>query len=135
MQRLVDRIKQHFTTSIRKKSNTVGEQRPRMCKNNNPKTSCHSAIGQHLLQIWNAPKHIQTIIFETLSKQDRPFIYMFLNQFTLRLKTQSCLNRESLFSHLQCSNKQWYGRYYISGFFLNQRMPSLVPYIPKTAMW
>ena len=31
-QRLADRIKQHVPTSIRKKSSTVKEQPPRMCK-------------------------------------------------------------------------------------------------------
>ena len=35
--------------SIRKKSNTVREQPPRLCKNNNSKINCESAIGQHLL--------------------------------------------------------------------------------------
>ena len=37
------------STSIRKKSNTVREQPPRLCKNNNSKINCESAIGQHLL--------------------------------------------------------------------------------------
>ena len=49
MRRLTDRTKQHVPTSIRKKSNTVREQPPRMCKNNNPKVNCDSAIGQHLV--------------------------------------------------------------------------------------
>ena len=48
-QRLADRIKQHVPTSIRTKSNTVREQPPRLCKNNNSKINCESAIGQHLL--------------------------------------------------------------------------------------
>ena len=48
-QKLADRIKQHVPTSIRKKSNTVREQPPRLCKNNNSKINCESAIGQHLL--------------------------------------------------------------------------------------
>ena len=48
-QRLADRIKQHVPTSIRKKSNTVREQPPRLCKNNNSKINCESAIGHHLL--------------------------------------------------------------------------------------
>ena len=37
------------STSIRKKSNTVREQPPRLCKNNNSRINCESAIGQHLL--------------------------------------------------------------------------------------
>ena len=49
MQRLEDRIKQHVPTSIRKKSNTIREQPPRLCKNNNSKINCESATGQHLL--------------------------------------------------------------------------------------
>ena len=48
-QRLADRIKQHVPSRIRKKSNTVREQPPRLCKNNNSKINCESAIGQHLL--------------------------------------------------------------------------------------
>ena len=40
---------QHVPTSIRKKSNTVREQPPRLCKNNNSKINCEWAIGQHQL--------------------------------------------------------------------------------------
>ena len=47
-QRLADRIK-HVPTSIRKKSSTVREQQPRMCKNISFKINCESAIGQHLI--------------------------------------------------------------------------------------
>ena len=49
MQRLADRIKQHVPTSIRKKSNTVRKQPPHLCKTNNSKINCESAIGKHLL--------------------------------------------------------------------------------------
>ena len=47
-QRLADRIKQHVPTSIRKKSSTIREQPPCLCKNNS-KINCESTIGQHLL--------------------------------------------------------------------------------------
>ena len=47
-QRLADRIKQHVPASVRKKS-TVREQPPRMCKKNNSKINCESAIRQHLI--------------------------------------------------------------------------------------
>ena len=47
-QRLADRIKQHVPTSIRKKSSTVRQQPPRMCKNISSRINCESAIGQHL---------------------------------------------------------------------------------------
>ena len=43
------RIKQHVPTSIRKESNTVREQPPHICKKNNSKISCESAIEQHLI--------------------------------------------------------------------------------------
>ena len=49
MQRLADRIKQHVPMSIRKKSSTIREQPPTMCKNSNSKINCKSAIGQHLI--------------------------------------------------------------------------------------
>ena len=52
-----------------------------------------------LLQIQNAPKHIQTTIFGSLGKQDRLFIEVFWNLFTSRLKTQSCVDKKSSFSH------------------------------------
>ena len=48
-QRLADRTKQHVPTSIRKKSSTVREQPPPMCKNISSKINCESAIGQHLI--------------------------------------------------------------------------------------
>ena len=48
-QRIADRIKQHVPTSIRKKSSTVREQPPRMCKNISSKINCESAIRQHLI--------------------------------------------------------------------------------------
>ena len=46
MQRLADRIKQHVPTSIRAKNTIIREQPPRMCRNNNPKMACDSAMGQ-----------------------------------------------------------------------------------------
>ena len=49
MQRLTDRTKQHVPESIREKSNTIREKPPRICKKNNSKINCESAIGQHLI--------------------------------------------------------------------------------------
>ena len=74
-QRLADRIKQHIPTSIRKTSTTVIEQPPRICKKNNAKINCESAIRQqHLIANPECPKLIQTTIFGSLGKQDRLFI-------------------------------------------------------------
>ena len=44
-QRLADKIKQHVPASIRKKSYAAREQPPRICKKNNSKINCESAIG------------------------------------------------------------------------------------------
>ena len=97
MQRLADRIKHYVPTSIRKKSNIAREQPPRLRKNRNAEINCESAKGKILLQIQNAPKHIQTIIFGSLGKQDRPFIQVVWNLSTQRLKTQSCVDKKSLY--------------------------------------
>ena len=44
------------------------------CLPNDPKIIVCICFGNILLQIQNAPKHIQEIIFGSLGKQDRPFI-------------------------------------------------------------
>ena len=86
-QRLADRIKQHVPTSIRKKSNTVREQLPRLCKNNSSKINCESAIGQHLLtnpectktytddNFWiivqaRSPSHLSVLEFVSIKTQN-----------------------------------------------------------------
>ena len=58
-QRLADRIKQHVPTSIRKKSNTVREQPPRLCKNNNSKVGNNPITHRysHLATRINSPKY------------------------------------------------------------------------------
>ena len=63
MQGLADKRRQRVPTSIRNKSNTVREQPPCLCKNNNSKINCESSIRPNDLQIQNVPKHIQTTIF------------------------------------------------------------------------
>ena len=75
-QRLEDRIKQHVPTRIRKKKNIrVREQQPpRKCKKNNPKMTCDSAIGQHLITSPECAKKYTNDNFGSLGKQDRPFI-------------------------------------------------------------
>ena len=50
-EKLADRKSNMFSHSIRKKSNTAREQQPRICKNNNSKFNCESAIGQNLITI------------------------------------------------------------------------------------
>ena len=56
-----------------------------------------------------ADSHIQTIIFGSLAKADRPFIYVFWNLFISRLKTQSCVNRKisSFLLESSSNNGNW----------------------------
>ena len=96
-QRLADRIKQHFPTSVRKKRYAAGEQPPRICKTTSLKLIVSLPYDNTLLQIQNMPKHIQTTVFGSLGKQDRLFIYVFWNLFISKLKTQSCVNKKSFF--------------------------------------
>ena len=73
-QRLADRKKQHVPASIRKKSNTVREQPPRICKKENSKINCESGIGQHLIANPECAKTYTDDNFGSLGKQDRLFI-------------------------------------------------------------
>ena len=73
-QRLADRIKQHVPTSVRKKSNTVREKAPRICKKKNSKVNCESAIGQHLIANPECAKTYTDDNFWIIGKQDDPFI-------------------------------------------------------------
>ena len=54
VRRLADRIKQHVPTSIRKKSTTVREQPPRLCKNNNSKIKKSFSVCQEMLPLFRA---------------------------------------------------------------------------------
>ena len=74
MQRLADSIKQHVSTSIRKKSNNVREQLPGICKKNNSKITCESAIRQHLIANLECAKTYKVDNFRIIGKQDRLFI-------------------------------------------------------------
>ena len=106
-QRLADTIEQNVPTSIRTKNTTTREQPPRTCKNSISKMNSDSAIGQHLLTNPECAKTYTDDNFRIIGKQDRPFIYVFWNRFTSRLKTQSCVNKKSSFFHLDSSSKQW----------------------------
>ena len=78
----------HATNSINK------------CKKKN-KLNMFKYVALLLLRnIYRMHQSIQTIIFVSMGKQDRPFIYVFWNQLTLRLKIQSCVNKKSSFFHL-----------------------------------
>ena len=108
-QRLADRIKQHVPTSIRKKSNTVREQPPRLCKNNNSKINCESAIGQHLLTNPECAKTYTDDNFRIIGQGRSSFHLSVLDLFISRLKTQSCVNRKisSFFLESSSNNGNW----------------------------
>ena len=73
-QRLADRREQQVPTIIRKKSNTVREQPPRLCKNNNSKINCKSAIGQHLLANPECARTYTDDNFGSFGMQDDPLV-------------------------------------------------------------
>ena len=60
-QRLADRIKQYVSTSTRKKSNTVREHLPRICKKNNSKINFELAMGQHLIANPRSSFHLSVL--------------------------------------------------------------------------
>ena len=98
-QRLADRIKQHVPTSIRKKSNTVREQSPRLCKNNNSKINCESAIGQHLLANQECAKTYTDDNFRIIGQARSSFHLSVLE--SVYIKTQNpvlCKQKDFIFS-------------------------------------
>ena len=98
-QRLADRIKQHAPMSIRKKSNTVREQPPRLCKNNNSKINCESAIGQHLLMNPECAKTYRDDNFRIIGQGRSSFHLSVLE--SVYIKTQNpvlCKQKDFIFS-------------------------------------
>ena len=77
--RLSDRIKQHVPTSIRKRTNTLREQPPRMCKGSNAKIKYDSAKGQHLIQNPDGAKTYTDNNFRIIGQT---FIQVLWNLFT-----------------------------------------------------
>ena len=108
-QRLAEGIKQHVLTSIRKKSNTVREQPPRLCKNNNSKINCESAIGQHLLTNPECAKTYTDDNFRIIGQARSSFHLSVLE--SVYIKTQNpvlCRQRFHLFAwNLQVNNGNW----------------------------
>ena len=98
MQTLADRIKQHVPMSIRKKSNTVREQPPRLFKNNNSKIKCESAIGQHLLTNPECGKTYTDDNFWIIGQGRSSFHLVFLE--SVYIKTQNpvlCKQKDFIF--------------------------------------
>ena len=98
-QKLADRIKQHVPTSIKKKSNTVREQPPRLCKNNNSKINCESAIGQHLLTNPECAKTYTDDHFRIIGQARSSFHLSVLE--SVYIKTQNpvlCKQKDFIFS-------------------------------------
>ena len=98
-QRLADRIKQHVPTSIRKKSNTVREQPPRLCKNSNSMINCESAIGQHQPTNSECARTYTDDNLWTIGQARSSFHLSFLE--SVYIKTQnlvSCKQKDFIFS-------------------------------------
>ena len=99
MQRLADRIKQHVPTSIRKKSSTVREQPPRMCKSISSKSNCESAIGHHLITNPECTKTCTDNAFRIIGQARLSFHLGVLE--SVYIKTQNpvlCRQKEFVFS-------------------------------------
>ena len=77
-----------------------------MCKNNKSKISFELAIGQHLIANPECTKAYKDGNFQIMGRARLSF-HLFWNLFTSRLKTQSCVDKKSLFSHCDSSSKQW----------------------------
>ena len=99
MQRLADRVKQHVPTSIRKKSSTVREQPPRMCKNTNSKVNCQSAIGQHLITNPECAKTYRDANFRIIGKARSSFHLSVLESVYIKIRNPAlCRQKEFVFS-------------------------------------
>ena len=98
-QRLTDRIKQHAPTSIRKKSNTVREQPPRLCKKNNSKINCESAIEQHLLTNPECAKTDTDGNFRIIGQARSSFHLSVLESFYIKIQNPVlCKQKDFVFS-------------------------------------
>ena len=99
MQRLADRIKQHVPASIRKKSSTVREQPPRMCKNISSKINCESAIGQHLITSPECAKTYTDDNFRTFGQARSSFHLGVLESVSIQTQNPVlCRQKEFVFS-------------------------------------
>ena len=92
-------MKKHVPTSIRKKSSTVREQPPRMCKNISSKINCESAVGQHLNTNPECAKIYTDDNFRSIG-QVRSSFYLGVLE-SVYIKTQNpdlCRQKEFVFS-------------------------------------
>ena len=67
-QGLADRIKQHVPSYIRNKTHPQREQPPQSCKSKITTKTCHSAIGQHLLENPDCAKSYNGNMFRIIGK-------------------------------------------------------------------
>ena len=98
-QRLVDRIKQHIPTSIRKKNTAIREQPLRMCKSSNSKMKSDSAIGQHLIKNPECAKTYSDDNFRIIGQARSSFHLSVLE--SVYIKTQNpvlCKQKEFILS-------------------------------------
>ena len=84
---------------IRKKSNTVREQPPRLCKSNNSKINCESVIGQQLLKNPECAKIYTDDDFRIIGQARSSFHLSVLE--SVYIKTQNpvfCKQKDFIFS-------------------------------------
>ena len=103
-QRLGDSIKQHVSTSIRKKSNTVREQPPRICKKNNSKINCESAIGQHLIANPECAKTYADDNFRITGQARSSFYLSVLESVYIKTQNPVLCRQKEFVSHWNSSS-------------------------------
>ena len=98
-QRLENRIKQHFPSSIRNKSRPQREQPPRSCKSKITTKTCDSANGQHLLENPDCAQIYNGNMFRTIGKARSSFHLAVLESiYTSTKKPLLCKQKEFVFT-------------------------------------
>ena len=98
-QRLAGRIKQHVPPSIRKKSSTLREQPPCMCKRISSKINCESAIEKHLITNTECAKTYTDDDFQIIGQARSLFHSGVLESVYIKTQNPVLCRQKSSFSH------------------------------------
>ena len=104
---LADRIKQHVPTSIRRKSNTVREQPPRIYKKHNSKINCESAIGQHLIANSECAKTYTDDNFRIIGQARSSFHLSVLESVYIKTQNPVLRRQKEFVFALDSSSKEY----------------------------
>ena len=90
-----------------KKSNTVREQPPRLCKNNNAKINCESAIGQHLITNPECAKTYTDDNFRIIGQARSSFHLSVFKSVYIKSQNPVLYRQKISYFHWGYSSKQW----------------------------